>query len=260
MKSILNPDCVMVCLLILQTRAFITREIMVNDPLTLQCTCSENCPVVRWSRFIPEETVVAWIRVCPEKKRQEKRFLFSGDTSRGNFSLMISSVAYNDAGSYRCSCNGKSVTEVKLKVVVPSVVKAFEGENITLPCYGDTRRDVKDVKWKKAEQNVLLYTHANRSVTTGSRFSMAVEGFLDGDLSLHIDSVQTSDGGLYQCLIHDESQDGEPPAVLLKVEGLQPTTNSSGEVSLSCVLLGLIVSVGLIIFSIYIIRKAKKTK
>lgn len=52
-----------------------------------------------------------------------------------------------------------------------------------------------------------------------SRFMMSVEGFLDGDLSLHIGSVRLSDAGVYQCLIHDESQDGEPRAVLLKVEG-----------------------------------------
>lgn len=48
---------------------------------------------------------------------------------------------------------------------------------------------------------------------------MSVEGFLDGDLSLHLSSVQQSDAGLYQCLIHDESQEGEPRAVLLQVKG-----------------------------------------
>lgn len=47
---------------------------------------------------------------------------------------------------------------------------------------------------------------------------MLVERFQDGDLSLYISSVRLSDAGLYQCLIHDESQDGEPQAVLLKVE------------------------------------------
>lgn len=102
---------------------------------------------------------------------------------------------------------------------VPTFVKALEGENVTLPCYGDTRYDVKDVKWNKDGHRVLLYTPANRSVTTESRFTMSVEGFLDGDLSLHISPVHPSDAGLYQCLIHDESQDGEPGAVLLKVEG-----------------------------------------
>lgn len=46
-----------------------------------------------------------------------------------------------------------------------------------------------------------------------------MEGFLDGDLSLHISSAQQSDAGVYQCLINNEAQEGEPRAVLLKVKG-----------------------------------------
>ncbi|XP_053541314.1 protein turtle-like [Ictalurus punctatus] len=247
MKSVLMS----VYLLLLQCHAFIVREIIVNEPVTFPCTCSGPCPVGRWTRFIPGNIVIAESRMCRSEQRYQKRFAVPGDQSRGDFSLKISSVAYNDAGSYRCSCNGESVTEVKLKVIVPTGVKAFEGENVILPCYGDTRQDVKDVKWKKDGQKVLLYTHANRSVTTDeaseSRFMMSVEGFLDGDLSLHIGSVRLSDAGVYQCLIHDESQDGEPRAVLLKVEGLQElTTTNSAEVTVRPVLLGLIIAVGVI--------------
>lgn len=75
----------------------------------------------------------------------------------------------------------------------------------------------------KDGRKFLLYTHENRSVTTeeatAGRFMMSVEGFLDGDLSLNISSVHQSDAGIYQCLINDETQEGEPRAVLLKVVG-----------------------------------------
>lgn len=107
----------LVYLLLLQCHAFIVREIIVNEPVTFPCTCSGPCPVGRWTRFIPGNTVIAESRMCRSEQRYQKRFAVPGDQSRGDFSLKISSVAYNDAGSYRCSCNGESVTEVKLKVI-----------------------------------------------------------------------------------------------------------------------------------------------
>ncbi|KAI5610009.1 AT-rich interactive domain-containing protein 4B isoform X2 [Silurus asotus] len=220
-KIISNVSELQVYLLMLQCQAFIIREVLVKDSVTFPCSCTGNCPVVQWSRFIPSYTIVSEWK-CPRGQNLQKRFEISGDTSRGDFSLMIISVAYNDGGSYRCSCNGETVSEVKMKVLVATVVKVQEKQNVTLPCYGDTRRqDVKDVQWKKDGGKVVLYTHANRSVTTdeaGSRFMMSVEDFLDGDLSLHISSVHLSDAGIYRCLLHDESQDGEPSTVVLQVE------------------------------------------
>ncbi|XP_047673224.1 CD226 antigen-like [Tachysurus fulvidraco] len=261
MKWLLIPYIiVMVYLLMPQCQAFIVRESMVNEALTLPCNCSGNCPVVRWIRFIPDKVVFVQSWKCSKQENFNERFTLPEDTSRGNFSLMISSVAYNDAGSYMCRCNEISVTEVKLKVIIPTVVKAFEGKNVTLPCYGDTRQVVKDVKWKKDGHEVLLYTPANRWMTKQNRFTLSVEGFLDGDLSLHISPVHLSDTGLYQCLIHDESQDGEPRAVLLKVEGQQQfTTTNSAPVSGWFVLLGLFISVGIniIVLIIYIMRKCR---
>ncbi|XP_046710412.1 uncharacterized protein LOC124389154 [Silurus meridionalis] len=255
---------VLIYLLMLPCQAFIIREVLVKDSVTFPCSCTGNCPVVQWSRFIPSYTIVAKWK-CPRGQNLQKRFEISGDTSRGDFSLMIISVAYNDGGSYRCSCNGETVSEVKMKVLVATVVKVQEKQNVTLPCYGDTRRqDVKDVQWKKDGGKVVLYTHANRSVTTdeaGSRFMMSVEDFLDGDLSLHISSVHLSDAGEYRCLLHDESQDGEPSTVVLEVEGLQhqtttsTTSTSSSEVTVLRVLLGLI-SVGFIIgLMVWIVRR-----
>ncbi|XP_060750079.1 CD226 antigen-like [Tachysurus vachellii] len=258
MKWLLIPCItVMVYLLMQQCQAFIVIESMVNEALTLPCNCSGNCPLVQWIRFIPDKVVIVQSRICLKQENFKERFTLPLDTSRGNFSLMISSVTYNDAGSYNCSCNEISVTEVKLKVIIPTVLKAFEGKNVTLPCYGDTRQVVKDVKWKKDGHEVLLYTPANRSMTKQNRFTMSVEGFLDGDLSLHISPVHLSDTGLYQCLIHDESQDGEPRAVLLKVEGKQKfTTTNSAPISGWFVLLVLFISVGLniIVLIIYIMR------
>ncbi|XP_047673228.1 uncharacterized protein LOC113655053 isoform X1 [Tachysurus fulvidraco] len=259
MKWLLIPGItVMVYRLMQKCQGCFVKKSKVNEALTLPCNCSGNCPVVRWIRFIPDKVVVVQSWKCSKQENFKERFTLPGDTSRGDFSLMISSVTYNDASSYMCSCNKKLLTEVKLKVIIPTVVKAFEGKNVTLPCYGDTRQVVKDVKWKKDGHEVLLYTPANRWMTKQNRFTMSVEGFLDGDLSLYISPVHLSDTGLYQCLIHDESQDGEPRAVLLKVEGKQQfTTTNSAPVSEWFVRLGLFISVviNIIVLIIYIMRK-----
>ncbi|KAL6464437.1 hypothetical protein MHYP_G00267540 [Metynnis hypsauchen] len=50
------------------------------------------------------------------------------------------------------------------------------------------------------------------------RFVLSQEAFPDGKLSLHITSVHLSDAGLYLCSIHEEFREGEPRAVLLKVQ------------------------------------------
>lgn len=109
--------------------------------------------------------------------------------------------------------------EIYLPLLDPVLVLAYEGENITLPCYGDTRRDASDAQWKKDGKTLLEYRYALPDEASAGRFTMSKEGFLRGDLSLHITSVQLSDAALYLCLIHGESRPGDPRAVLLKVEG-----------------------------------------
>lgn len=98
-------------------------------------------------------------------------------------------------------------------------MKGFEGENVTLPCYGDTREDANDVQWKKDGTLLLEYSYAITDKASGGRFTGSNEGFLVGYLPLHINSVQLSDAGLYLCLIHGESREGDPRAVLLNVTG-----------------------------------------
>ncbi|KAL7843590.1 hypothetical protein AOLI_G00251020 [Acnodon oligacanthus] len=209
-------------LLVFKSHAFTAIDAVVDDPVTLPCeiVCLGDG---KWTIFIPTEADVAHCLkgICTVENRFQERFAFQGNASKGNFSLQIRSVVYNDKGSYRCSCDGK-VAEVKLKVFVPTVVMALVLENVTLPCYGDTRRDAKDVQWKKDGQKILLYNHWKQTMATGEgfedRFALSKEAFLDGKLSLHITSVRLSDAGLYLCSIHEEFREGEPRAVLLKVK------------------------------------------
>ncbi|MCI4390038.1 hypothetical protein PGIGA_G00117970 [Pangasianodon gigas] len=257
----------MVCLSVVQPQTFPDISAIVNGPVTLPCTCSGQ--KVEWSIFHPRLTK-SFIASCHHETCQidqhfQKRFSVLVDTSRGNFSMSISSALYNDFGFYRCTCNGKSVSEVKLKVYDPRIVMVFEGDNVTLPCYGDTRRDAKDVQWKKDGKKLLEYLYGTTNASAG-RFMMSEEGFLDGDLSLHISTVHLSDAGFYLCLIQGESRDGDPRAVLLKVEERQPEhqpptpPNSYIQLALG-VTLGLFLGgfIGVIIYCVRRFRRPQDT-
>lgn len=105
-----------VCLALMQCRAFTVKEIGVHEPVSFPCP--GNCSHVLWTRFIPTEAGIAECHrhTCRIEQHCPKRFAVSGDVSRGDFTLRITSAAYNDAGSYKCTCDRVPVTEVKLKV------------------------------------------------------------------------------------------------------------------------------------------------
>ncbi|XP_060765956.1 CD226 antigen-like [Neoarius graeffei] len=247
----------MVCLSEVQSLLSLNIPAIVKEPVILPCTCSGQ--KVEWTIFHPIKDSIAACQdhACQIKPRFQKRFSFLDTTSTGNFSMNISSAFYNDAGLYSCTCSG-SVHDVKLQVYDPRIVKVFPGENTTLPCHGDTRRDVEDVLWKKDGEKVLQYHSARTKEAPAGRFTMSNESFLDGDLSLHISSVHLSDGGLYLCLLQGESRDGDPRAVLLKVEERQPTTsNNCTEPSLGIrlgITLGLVLVVLLLIIGVICLR------
>ncbi|GAA6092542.1 uncharacterized protein LOC113661867 isoform X1 [Tachysurus ichikawai] len=211
-------------LIVTQSHVFPDISAVVGGPVSLPCTCSLE--KVIWKRFIifQIEASIAECHhgVCEIKSPFQKRFSFLGNTSSENFSMSINSTLYNDLGLYLCTCNGERVSEGKLQVYDPRIVKATEGSNATLPCYGDTRHDAKDVQWKKEGKKMLEYTYAKPNEALASRFSVSQQGFQDGDLSLHISSVNLSDAGFYVCVIHGESREGDPRAVVLEVEKPQP--------------------------------------
>ncbi|KAK2821273.1 hypothetical protein Q7C36_020616 [Tachysurus vachellii] len=244
-----------VWLSLMQSHAFLDISAVVGGPMTLPCTCSG---VVKWTIFSPIKASIAECHhgVCEIKSPFQKRFSFFGNTSSGNFSISISSTLYNDLGKYLCTCNGKDDSKVKLQVYDPRIVKATEGSNTTLPCYGDTRLDARDVQWKKEGEKLLEYAHAKPNEASAGRFSVSQQGFQDGDLSLHISLVKLSDAGFYLCVIHGESREGDPRAVVLEVEKRQPehqppTSDSHKQY------IGLGLGIGLpllLIFAVVIIR------
>lgn len=109
--------CVLiVCLLAAHSRTFSDISAIVNEPVTLPCTCSGQ--VVNWTIFYPVSAHIAgcYHGMCKIHQPFQNRFSFLGKTSSGNFSMSTSSVLYNDRGIYRCTCNGEIENEGKLHV------------------------------------------------------------------------------------------------------------------------------------------------
>ncbi|KAI5093631.1 hypothetical protein C0J45_16769 [Silurus meridionalis] len=204
---------------------------IVKAPLILQCSCSGK--VVKWTTyyFYSTETPIAECNsgMCQIEKDFQDRFTFLDDTSAGNFSMTINSTVYNDIGYYKCTCDGKSVSGLQLKVYDPVVVEVFEGDNATLPCYGNTRRDAQDIQWMKDGGKLPVYKYSIAGEAAAGRITMSKEGFQTGDLSLRIGAVRHSDASLYLCLIHQGSREGDPRAVLLKVKDLFRKRNEGGD-------------------------------
>lgn len=97
--------------------------------------------------------------------------------------------------------------------------------NVTLPCYARTEKQIADdavnIIWKKDDQMVLEVQKGIIKYGSGftGRASVSLHLYKDGDLSLTIFSLRTSDKGLYRCYHSVEEEHGHPGAVTLHVTG-----------------------------------------
>ncbi len=110
--------------------------------------------------------------------------------------------------------------------LVPTTVSASVRRNVTLPCYARTEKQIADdtvnILWKKDDQMVLQVQKGNTTYGSGfeGRASVSLHHYKDGDLSLNILGVTTSDKGLYRCYHRTTEDHGYPGAVTLNVTGL----------------------------------------
>ncbi|KAG7458531.1 hypothetical protein MATL_G00221370 [Megalops atlanticus] len=134
-----------------------------------------------------------------------------------NHSLTIRSVKYTDKGVYQCkSKTGDILKDVRLKVLVPTMHSVPQGETLTLHCYVDINRHTRykdlDFTWYKDGQ-LVCRVHSGY-ITYGPGFKDKVisspNRTLDGDVSLTIPHVHTSDQGEYWCTSNKPERKGNP--------------------------------------------------
>ncbi|XP_048852206.1 uncharacterized protein LOC125720610 [Brienomyrus brachyistius] len=167
------------------------------------------------------------------------------DIGVGNFSLTISPVEYSDGDLYMCFWRRKHICDVKLEVLVPSMVSAQLGEPATLPCYVQVdktqKSNVDTAHWKKDGETVLDFQSGlfNKSSGCENRCSMSVDKIKYGDLSLTIPEVRYSDRGTYQCFT---DKTVKPEEIILTTEGnKRPWVLLLGVLLLGVLLLGVMV-------------------
>lgn len=142
---------------------------------------------------------------------------------RGDVSLTINSVVYNDRGWYYCSCDGKFQCDRRIEVIVPASLNISVGGKCKIPCYAETDKRAPDssvyVLWEKDGQQLVKLEQGQMVYSSGfeQRLVMSAEEFRKGDLSLIITDVRYSDSGLYRCSLKDEEY-GYPNSVALSVQ------------------------------------------
>lgn len=88
---------------------------------------------------------------------------------------------------------------------VPVTVNVSVREDVTLPCYAYTDKEVADdavnILWKKGDHIAVQVQNGITNYGSGyaERAFVAVSGYKDGDLSFSIRRATTLDQGLYQC-------------------------------------------------------------
>ncbi|XP_067298761.1 uncharacterized protein si:dkey-22i16.9 [Pseudorasbora parva] len=222
------------CLLILLDIAVCLDEMLVPGAVKVRDTaiipCNKTCNGdLSWKLRTKNEEldVLRCVQgTCREGDTFKSRASLSKNQT-GNLSLKLNPVLYNDEGWYTASCDSASLCNFHLEVFVPTSVNTLIRGNVTLPCYARTEKKIADdavnIFWKKDDQTVLEVQKGITKYGSGftGRASVSLHHYKDGDLSLTILWVTTSDKGLYRCYHNTEEEHGHPGAVTLNVTALQ---------------------------------------
>ncbi|KAL7869896.1 hypothetical protein AOLI_G00138840 [Acnodon oligacanthus] len=141
---------------------------------------------------------------------------FTGEVERGNFSLLLTNLAAEDAGIYNCfvySQQETGQTSVKIEFLIVTgdhAVSACVHEDVTLNCSVDSYippKELEEVSWTKVDQDLtmlILQEGVIQTDFTPNRFRDRVEFFgpeeiHKGNFSLRLKNLRMEDKGLYRC-------------------------------------------------------------
>uniref|UniRef100_A0A3B4DS04 Ig-like domain-containing protein n=1 Tax=Pygocentrus nattereri TaxID=42514 RepID=A0A3B4DS04_PYGNA len=141
---------------------------------------------------------------------------FTEKVQRGNFSLLLTNLTTEDAGTYNCFVysqqeTGQTSVEIEFLIVTGDhAVSAYVHEDVTLNCSVDSYippKELEEVSWTKVDQDVtmlILQEGVIQTDFTPQRFRERVEFFSPeefhkGNFSLRLKDLRMEDKGLYRC-------------------------------------------------------------
>ncbi|XP_051558680.1 uncharacterized protein si:dkey-22i16.9 isoform X2 [Myxocyprinus asiaticus] len=202
--------------------------VAVNLRDTAVLTCNETCDgAVLWTANRENLEVLKCVQEpCTEGDGFKNRVSLSSEKIKhGTLSLTIHPSLYNDEGWYEAYCDSAFVCRVYLEVFVPNTVNASFGDNVTLFCYARTEKNIDNndvnILWKREDQTVLQVQNGITHHGSGFAGRVSVNHYREGDLSLTILRVTTTDKGLYRCYHKTQEEHGHPGAITLNIKAHQ---------------------------------------
>ncbi|XP_032439704.1 immunoglobulin superfamily member 3-like isoform X3 [Xiphophorus hellerii] len=211
-----------------------------GQSVSLPCRLPNIKPlvVVKWTRpDLEPEDVLLFRDEQPDPENQHPSFrkrveLQDRRMKDGDVSLLLSNVTTSDSGKYECRVFQREATGRKrrtltsdpigivfLDVAPPPVhknISAVPGQNVSLPCRHHNNKPAVAVKWTRLDLEpdyVLLFRDEqsdpeNQHPSFTNRVELQDRWMKDGDVSLLLSNVTTSDSGKYECRVFQREATG----------------------------------------------------